>query len=208
MSTHLSIAAELRAEADRLLDSGLRDLLATYGDVHVIGSYTLELMTWRDLDIHIVRDSLDRVSFFELGGRLAELLEPHRMHFRDETVGATSGLPRGLYWGIYLAKPGLAADDFSEAGLPAEASAKAGAWKIDVWASPRSEFEPVRRFGDRIRERLTPETREAILAIKAAVWSHPEYRRRFSSADIYRAVLDEGMRRPEQFQLRHNLFSH
>lgn len=187
MSTHLSIDAELRAEADRLLDSGLKQLLTTYGDVHVIGSYALELMTWRDLDIHIVRDALDRVSFFELGARLAELLEPHRMHFRDETVGQTAGLPRGLYWGIYLVEP---------------------SWKIDVWASTRSEFEPVRRFGDRIRERLTPETREAILAIKAAVWSHPEYRRRFSSADIYQSVLDEGMRRPEQFQLRHGLLTH
>jgi hypothetical protein len=196
LSTHLSVDAELRAEADRVLDAGLRDLLATYGDVHVIGSYALELMTWRDLDIHIVREPLDRVSFFELGGRIAELLEPHRMHFRDETVEQTAGLPRGLYWGIYLAEP----------GLPAEALA--GAWKIDIWATARAGFEPVKRYCDRIRERLTPETRDAILAIKSAVWQHPEYRRRFSSADIYDAVLDQGMRRAEEFQRRHRLLVH
>jgi hypothetical protein len=194
VSTHLSVDAELRAEADRLLDSGLRDLLATYGEVHVIGSYTLELMTWRDLDIHIVRDALDRVSFFELGGRLAELLEPHRMHFRDETVEQTPGLPRGLYWGIYLTAP----------ALPAEALAKAG-WKVDIWTSSRADFEPVQRFGDRIRQQLTPEKREAILAIKSAVWQHPEYRRRFSSADVYDAVFQHRVKTVEQFwsHLRH-----
>ena len=182
MSTLLSVDAELRGEADRLLDSGLRDLLETFGEVHLTGSYTLELMTWRDLDIHIVRESLDRVSFFELGGRIADLLEPHRMHFRDETIGETPGLPLGVYWGVYAA-----------------------AWKIDVWASSREDFEPVKRFCDRIGERLTPETREAILAIKSAVCQHPEYRRGFTSADIYKAVLDRGMRRPEEFQLHYRL---
>ena len=181
MSTHLSVDAELRAEADRLLESGLRDLLEAFGDVHITGSYVLELMAWRDLDIHIVRDDLDQTAFFRLGRDVAALLRPHRMHFRDETVARTPGLPRGLYWGVYLGDE------------------RNGAWKIDIWTTSRADFEPSRRFNARLLERLTPERREAILAIKSACWQDPEYRRSFSSADIYDAVLDRGVRDPAEF---------
>jgi hypothetical protein len=54
----------------------------------MVGSYVLGLMTWRDLDIHVVREDLDVRTFFDLGGEIAGLMKPHRMHFRDEsTVG-------------------------------------------------------------------------------------------------------------------------
>ena len=117
VTTRTSGDDAIRTEADRLLESGLRALLADYGDVHVVGSYALDLMTWRDLDIHLVRERLDVPAFFTLGGEIAALLQPHRMHFRDESCVATPGLPKGLYWGIYLGNE------------------RAGAWKIDVWAT-------------------------------------------------------------------------
>lgn len=93
---------ELRSEADQLLAFGLRTILNDYGEVNIIGSYDLHLMVWRDLDIHLVQPALDKKKFFELGGRIAGLLKPHRMHYRDETEVGTEGLPRGLYWGVYL----------------------------------------------------------------------------------------------------------
>ena len=37
-----------------MLESGLLTVLARYGEPHLIGSYSLRLMTWRDLDIHVV----------------------------------------------------------------------------------------------------------------------------------------------------------
>jgi hypothetical protein len=181
LSTHLSIENELHAEADRLLSGGLQDMLDTFGDVHIVGSYALGLMTWRDLDIHVVREPLERGAFFDLGRRIADHLQPHRMHFRDETIEATPGLPRGLYWGVYLGNE------------------REGAWKIDIWATSSANFEPTRRFCDAIAKRLTPETRESILQIKAACWQHPEYRRGFSSADIYEAVFEHGVRTVDQF---------
>jgi hypothetical protein len=77
---------ELRAEADRWLATGLRGILSDYGEVNIVGSYALRLMSWRDLDIHLVRAELDRKSFFELGARIADLLTPHRMHYGDQTI--------------------------------------------------------------------------------------------------------------------------
>jgi len=177
----LTSTEEIAREADHLLESGLRALLARYGEPHLIGSYSLRLMTWRDLDIHVVRDEQDLQAFFALGGELAALLKPHRMHFCDETVVGTPGLPKGLYWGVYLGDE------------------KAGAWKIDVWATDREDFESVRRFNDGIASRLTDETRAAILAVKTACWRHPQYRRGFTSADVYAAVLDRGVRDVDGF---------
>jgi len=49
----------LRAEADALLRSGLSDALSRYGEVHPVGSYALGLMAWRDLDLHVVRETAD-----------------------------------------------------------------------------------------------------------------------------------------------------
>ena len=166
---------ELRNEADQLLGCGLHAILNDYGDVHIIGSYDLHLMVWRDLDIHIVQPDLNRKRFFELGGRIANLLNPPRMHYRDETIAATEGLPRGLYWGVYLGDE------------------RDGAWKIDVWVTDAEGFEATRAHGERIRERLSDATRAAILQIKSEVWRHPTYRREFASGDVYSAVFDHGV---------------
>src|SRR5439155_19084992 len=112
---------------------------------------------------------------FELGGRVASLLKPHRMHYSDETVRQRPGLPRGLYWGVYLGDE------------------RAGAWKVDIWISEPEAFEAVRGYGERLQARLSDPSRAIILQIKSACWHHPEYRRAFSSADIYSAVLDHGV---------------
>jgi hypothetical protein len=141
-------------------------------------------MAWRDLDIHIVRADIDVAPFFELGAAIAGLLSPARMHFRNEMVMRTSGLPHGFYWGVYLGDE------------------KRGAWKIDIWIATAAQFAPSFEFQRSIHERLTEERRSAILRIKSAVWNHPEYRRGFSSADIYRAVIDEGVRDVDGFLAR------
>jgi hypothetical protein len=175
------IDAALRAEADALLDGGLRHVLAPYGAVHVVGSYMMKLMAWRDLDVHLVMEALDREAFFGLGGRLATLLNPERMHYRDETERRSAGLPNGLYWGVYLGDE------------------RRGAGKLDVWATDARGLDRVLSYCGGIERRLSASTRETILMIKSECWRHPEYRRSLGSADIYEAVLDHGVRDVESF---------
>lgn len=147
---------DIRAEADDILRSGLRSILGRHGEVHMVGSYVLGLMTWRDLDIHVVREDLDVRTFFDLGGEIAGLMKPHRMHFRDESTVGTPGLPRGFYWGIYLGDE------------------RSGAWKIDIWQTHRQAFELERRFLDDLSARLNDTNGAVILEIKAACWRHPQ----------------------------------
>jgi hypothetical protein len=94
-------------------------------------------MAWRDLDIHLVREHIERKSFFELGRRIADLLTPHRMHYRDQTIVSTAGLPAGLYWGVYLGDE------------------RDGAWKIDIWMTNSDVFRAVREYSDRIRRQIS-----------------------------------------------------
>jgi hypothetical protein len=173
----------LRAEADEILwECGLHRLLAHYGEVYPAGSCPLRLMVWRDLDLYLVAPSIPVTAFFRLGRRIAELFEPARMHYRDERVARTPGLPRdGLYWGIYLGDE------------------RAGAWKIDLWAVDEEEHGRLQAYQDAIEDRLDAEARYRILRIKSAVWSRPGYRLRYSSQDIYQAVLDHGVADEDAF---------
>lgn len=112
-------------------------------------------MTWRDLDIHVVREN------WTSGRSLISAVRSHahRMHFRDESTVGMPGLPRRFYWGISLGDE------------------RNGAWKIDLWQTNWEAYELVRRFGDDLSARLKETNRAVILEIKAACWRHPQCRR-------------------------------
>ena len=166
----------IRKEADQLLGpKGLRSLLKDYGTPHVTGSYVLHLMTWRDLDIYLDAPDLSEESFFRLGGRIASCLSPVRMSFRNERIVRTPNLPLGLYWGVYLGDE------------------RKGAWKIDIWAVDSQECERQLDFNRQLAAAVTPSFRCRILSIKQACWKDPGYRKTYTSQDIYRAVIEQGI---------------
>jgi len=175
---------QLHKEADDILDKkGLRKILDRYGIVHVTGSYSLALMTWRDLDIYLENENLTEQKFFELGKEIVSLLNPVKMSFRNERIGKTKGLPMGLYWGIYLGDE------------------KRGSWKIDIWGLTSKECEQRLEFCNQIGERITPDLRMKILEIKSRSWMDPLYRKFYTSNDIYTAVLEKHVHDLESFKL-------
>ena len=173
----------IRREADEILhQKGLLSLLKRYGRPHVAGSYVLQLMTWRDLDIYLEADEIVEPRFFHLGGQIASILCPVKMHFRNERIAQTEGLPLGFYWGVYLGDE------------------RKGDWKIDIWALDGDECQQAIDYEADLARQLTPETRLSILGIKSQCWQDPAYRRSFSSQDIYRAVLEEGVTNMDEFE--------
>jgi hypothetical protein len=175
------IARALKSEcAGFIEETGLLAIVERYGRPRVTGSYALDLMVWRDLDIELVAEGLSVNDFFALGRDLASRLQPARMSFRDERLMETRGLPRGMYWGIHL---------------PGE-----GNWKIDVWAMDRAEAGRRSPYAAWVAAGLTPATRRAILEIKSAIWNLPGYRSDYSSKDVYDAVLSHGVRDVERFR--------
>lgn len=173
----------ITSEADRILyDHGLLAVLSKYGNPIAIGSYVLGLMTWRDLDFYLETNEMTEAKFFQLGKDIALCLKPHRMHYRNEFVGKTPDLPSGLYWGIYVSIP-----EFSDE------------WKIDIWSIDSHKLEQYKREFDVLKSRIDTDHRPIILAIKQHYCHHPEYRRGFTSMDIYNSVIEEGIRSVEEF---------
>ncbi len=173
----------LRQEADDLLGSkDLRGLLEEYGIPHITGSYALQLMTWRDLDIYLEQQALSEELFFRLGGKIASRLAPIKMSFRNERIAQTPNLPSGLYWGVYLGDE------------------RKDAWKLDIWAIDSQECKQRLSFTERLIAELTSSRRRKILFIKEACWQDSGYRKTYTSQDIYCAVIEEGIENIDGFK--------
>ena len=175
---------QLHTEADHILDKkGLREIVNQYGVVHITGSYSLGLMTWRDLDIYLEAEDLMEEDFFELGREIVSLLQPVKMSFRNERIAKTKGLPVGLYWGVYLGDE------------------RKGAWKIDIWGLTSKESEERLEFCNQIAQRISPDSKMKILEIKSKCWMDPLYRKFYTSNDIYTAVLEKHVQDVEGFKM-------
>ncbi len=171
--------AELKREADLLIDRcGLAELLAAYRGWFVGGSYSYDLMCWRDLDIYILDPTYDLRRCFDVAYELTRRLPAYKSRFTN-SIG---GEPSGLYWGIRTG------------------DVRRGAWKLDVWFLNESGYEEHSAYSSRMRERLTPQSRANILAIKEAYWQHPSFRAHITSDQIYRAVLDHGVSTVTDFE--------
>jgi hypothetical protein len=170
---------ELKQEADSLIAScGLGNLLAPYPQWFVGGSYSYDLMVWRDLDVYVLDLTLDLKLCFEIALAMTERLPAWKSRFTNNR-----GLePNGYYWGL---KTG---------------DERAGAWKLDLWFLDQAGFDDHRKYTRLMNERLTAETRTAICAIKESYWRNTEYRKTVTSDHIYRAVLDGGIRSVDEFQ--------
>lgn len=182
-NTLLKLNVQIKREADELLyEKGLGDILERYGKPHISGSYDLNLMTWRDLDIYLEIKDFTQRDFFMLGSEISTTLQPVKMHFRNELIAKTNNLPLGLYWGVYFGDE------------------RAGAWKIDIWCVDAEECKRLLDFCAALKEKLNPATAIDIMTIKSHCWTDPQYRRRYASSDIYKAVLENGVRTIEDFQ--------
>jgi len=176
---------ELQAEArDVLAALDLEPALAKAGRVERMGSFVTGLMVWRDLDLNVICPSLalDRA----LDAMRPSYAHPrvHSVQFKNERgpFNTYAGPEDDRYY-FKLFYRAAAGDD----------------WKLDVsfWlADPsREERLPLAVLLDR----LTDETRLAILWIKSIWWRLPTYRMQVSSVDIYDAVLDAGVCTPDHF---------
>ena len=175
--------AAITSEANKILyDYRLLAILEKYGNPVPTGSYMLGLMTWRDLDIHLETNEMTEVGFFELGQDIALCLKPHRMHYRNEFVGKTPDLPTGYYWGIYTNV--LRTNEL---------------WKIDIWSIGSEQMELNQKEFNDLRPRINAANRAAILTGKHHFCQHPEYRKAFTSMDIYHAVTERGVKTVEEF---------
>ena len=181
MSTPDELAA---AAAEVRADLALDEVLGAIGEPHLVGSAALGLMVWPDLDMTVVCGDLDVGALYLAATDLVVHPRVRQLTFRNDSgtwLTDPERYPDGVYWGI----------DYRDG---------ARNWNVDIWFVTDADRQPDLRHVRELGARLTPETRGAILAIKRAWVDRPEYRRSVTSFDIYSAVLDRGVRTPEEFE--------
>ena len=178
---------ELQSEADEVsADLALEEALARFGEPVRVGSAALGLMIHRDLDVTVVCPRLDAATLeavAQLGARLAVLPNIRQVQFRDDTGrwNTDPAYPDGVYLGLrYRTQHGLE-------------------WNLDIWFVDEPDRQPDLDHVRTLPARLTSETRVAILGIKEAM-AGSERVTRVRGYDVYRAVLDDGVRTPEEFE--------
>jgi hypothetical protein len=172
----------LQEEAAEVLGAlHLVPLLERAGRPVQVGSVALGLIVARDIDLTVLCPSLDAASCFDVLRTLAGHPRIRELRFRDDTGGwnTDSSYPDGVYWGLSYR---------SEAGVD---------WNLDVWFIHEDSRQFDLEHLESLLPRLTPETREAILAIKSSCLGRPWY----SSHGIYTAVLDHGVRTHEEYRV-------
>lgn len=155
-------------------DLGLLAAWSRFGRPVLVGAVAHGLALDPDIDLEVYCPRLDpRDGFVVLGQAAAHpgVVETRFLNFLD-------GPDKALYWQIRYRD----ADD--------------AVWKIDMWSAaddyalPRGE-----RLVEPLRRALTPETRQAILRLKA--WRAAS-ETTCLSIDLYRAVLEGGVREPAE----------
>jgi hypothetical protein len=175
----------LQAEADRLVDRlDLPAMLSRAGRFERLGSSVSGLMVWRDLDLGASCGRLSPEQAWETMLPLATHPRTTRLDYRNETGRLTPPELQGYGRYYFVMRHVTDVDD---------------EWKIDVslW-SPEAPPGPL-AHPEELRRRLTPKTRLAILWIKDVWHRVPSYPDRVSGMDVYDAVLEHGVRTPEQF---------
>jgi len=165
--------ARIKSEADLLiLKARLRELLAPYPGWFIGGSYSYDLMCWRDLDVYVLDPRQDLRQCFDIAYEVTRRLAAVKSRFTNN-CGAE---PNGFYWGIKLG-------DISQ-----------GAWKVDLWFLDQKGYSDHTAYAERMNKILTSDSRSKILAIKEAYWQRPEFRATVTSDLIYRAVLENDIK--------------
>lgn len=177
--------ADLQAEAREVLDDlALFDCLRTAGRVEQVGSSVSGLMVWRDLDLSVTGPGMtaDRawaaVRPLLIHPQVVQVL--YRLETGERSPTGHAADERFYYVLRYLRGGGVE-------------------WKIDVafWLpdGPRGLTQQL----EELARRLTDETRLAILRIKESWHRLPGYPDEVGGVDIYEAVLDHGVRTPQEF---------
>ncbi|MFA6948926.1 MAG: hypothetical protein WCQ72_08080 [Eubacteriales bacterium] len=164
----------LRERCGRLLyDSGLFGLLSRYGEPHPVGSYVMNVMEARDLDIDVINDGMSDAKLYELTSLLLGIYHPS--------------------W--YEAKHEITADGKEVWFHGFEAVFEGEKWNVDIWFFDRDTINAAESFCDNIKRTLdaSPPLREAVKTVKRELIGRGLYSfDKYTSMDVYDAVLKHG----------------
>jgi hypothetical protein len=158
---------------------------ARYDPVLVTGSFISGLMVWRDLDVML------------LGG---PDLSPTEVLSAVAKIVALPGLVGFSYADERGSRSPTGERRDERYHVPMTYVRPSGTWRLDLTFWLHDPHENVAAWHEALRESLTPQQRADILGIKDVWHRRPEYPDTIGGYEIYTAVLDHGVRTPQQFE--------
>ncbi len=172
----LEQSARLKEEANAfLIETQLLISLQTYGTVHLAGSYSINLMLNRDIDVYVVHPDCTEDRAISALNDLIRQKKFHNFLYHDNVQFPRQGMPDGYYVGIKT--PFM---NFK--------------WKVDIWFLP--EDLPARLQLINTIEQASETTKLTILRLKQFVF---EKKLDIGSILIYEAVLQHQITSQHEF---------
>lgn len=173
----------IRRSADRILyEHGLLEMLRAIGTPHIVGSYSMDMMAWNDLDVDIENDEMDLPKLYRLTGQILETFRPSWYEAKEERT------PEGKTVWFH--------------GF--EAVVDGELWNVDLWFFDREAISAAERYCSRTAAAASAAQKEQIIAIKRGLLERGLYAfDKFRSMDVYRAVLKERIQSIHEFLERH-----
>lgn len=180
MAKFINLNNQLKSEIDAILIKySLIELLASYGKVLVTGSYSYDLMAWRDYDLVIELNDYTTEAVYKLVDDIGVKLNPDRLRILNNLNKTETNRPQGVWLGVYIE-----------------------GWKIDIWMMNFENFENEMQNSKKWKERLKDVDRETLISIKSELSKDPDYHVKFSSVDLYEAYLEKDVRSVEEFYVK------
>jgi hypothetical protein len=176
----------LQAEAAVLLDELDRSkIFAEFAALEVMGSYISGLMCRRDLDVGVlVGADYAPGDVLRLISRLVEFPGVIGFDYRDERADRSP--------------TGLIKDERYH--LPVLIERATGIWRLDLALWLHDIHDNVTAWHQSLRNSITSEQRAAVLRIKDVWYELPSYPDQIGGFEVYTAVINDGVRTPEQFR--------
>ena len=177
MPKFINLNNQLKSEIDSIISKySLIDLLESYGKVLVTGSYSYDLMAWRDYDLVIELNVYTIEKVYSLVEEIGVKLNPDKLRILNNLNKTEANRPQGVWLGVYIEK-----------------------WKIDIWLMNSENFQKEVQNSKKWKEKLKDVDREILISIKSELSKDPDYHVKFSSVNLYEAFLEGNVRNAEEF---------
>lgn len=166
--------------ADKLLyDFGLLNELKNYGTPYIVGSYTMDLMAWNDLDIYVSNESMSTEKLYKLTSFILNTFHPVWYEAKKEVSDGKIVWFHGF-----------------------ETEMLGALCNVDIWFFDKETITKALDFSKNIKQKLivTPELKEIVINIKQLLIENEQYGfDKFLSMDVYTSVFEDNVKNYNEF---------
>ncbi len=169
-----------KTQADKLLyDCGLFKELEKFGTPYIVGSYSMDLMVWNDLDIYVSNETMSNDNLYNVTTFILDRFKPTWYEAKQDTIDNKTVWFQGF-----------------------ETNILGELWNVDIWFFDKEKIAATKDFCDKIKAEAQSDSakKEAVISIKKMLIQKDEYGYgKYTSMDVYKAVFELGIRKYDEF---------